>query len=835
MMEPSPKRPRLSYDEPPHDFELQRARRHNDLQLKSCFESIFEKYSRDFTEVADEIDLRTGEVLVNNGHLQSITDERDTGIFMEIVAPEPITPQDIDEEDVDDDDGEYKEDEEQNSDEGANGEEGNENTVDLELEDPQDADDELMITLIRRRREIQAQSAAMTNPQQKSDLPSTEAIVQQFGAEMGLQIAQIVAQFQTDESRIEPAWRTSGQLVPMDDSMTQQRPRMLRTEEDSSMYLLNRSSIWAPRPRGRPRGPGRPRQSGPPRQSSWPTGSDRPRDPARPTGSSRSRGPGRPRGPCRLRESTESDDEYVPTYGRVQSLAQEENPRPFRQDPFDSDASIFSRDPAQQGRHLRYSERLLEGAEPPEQDWSSRPKSQVPNILGSKPDWSSAWPIRAQIRSAARCWTPREATGSDDGTRPPQSCFDAPRGRCERVEIPVWQKVQSRTVQQWLLHRARDSVNGGFDNPQAVPAVKTASDDKIGLTNDLPVHRLRPSIDKEDTGPEAWEGVIGEIDQSLPASRGSRPPIEEHNGIHTSSLLAHEPIIISSDPVEPLPPKTPQGSMDAAPMASQHATSLAHQSQDSEDETSDVVAYKPRRLDRNGSRGIIRNGRSTSNATLPVIVDLRSSQSQEGYTAVEGGLQTHRDSPLAEHAHANSTIAFDVGGGDIVTSAYLGPTIPDSQSEAPSGQSQGSTQADSRSGLQVSPRRANEAANAASSQHAAPGAGEPPTTPSRRGLPQTPMRRFEDRLENFLAAMETPKPGLRLASKLGHKSPRTSRVRSATAVKIKPSSETRPGILSDSRQSLSQSSHGSPTASCSARGCGNSPLRCKRAFCLKCR
>ncbi|KAL2154252.1 hypothetical protein VTH82DRAFT_2928 [Thermothelomyces myriococcoides] len=53
---------------------LERSRAFAALKLKSAFERIFEKYSHDFTGVADEIDLRTGEIVVDNGHIQSLKD-----------------------------------------------------------------------------------------------------------------------------------------------------------------------------------------------------------------------------------------------------------------------------------------------------------------------------------------------------------------------------------------------------------------------------------------------------------------------------------------------------------------------------------------------------------------------------------------------------------------------------------------------------------------------------------------------------------------------------------------------------------------------------------------
>jgi hypothetical protein len=81
-MQPPLKRPRLlmfSRDLPP-DETLSRARWRNDLSLKSRFEAIFEKYAHDFTGIGDEIEVTTGTVVVNNGHLEAMEDEGDTGI-----------------------------------------------------------------------------------------------------------------------------------------------------------------------------------------------------------------------------------------------------------------------------------------------------------------------------------------------------------------------------------------------------------------------------------------------------------------------------------------------------------------------------------------------------------------------------------------------------------------------------------------------------------------------------------------------------------------------------------------------------------------------------------
>ncbi|KAJ6172136.1 hypothetical protein N7470_001203 [Penicillium chermesinum] len=79
-MERPAKRARVSSpNEPPHeelaDWDLQAARARNDLNLKSIFEGIFAKYSKDFTEEGDEIDLQTGEIIVDHGHLLGMHEE----------------------------------------------------------------------------------------------------------------------------------------------------------------------------------------------------------------------------------------------------------------------------------------------------------------------------------------------------------------------------------------------------------------------------------------------------------------------------------------------------------------------------------------------------------------------------------------------------------------------------------------------------------------------------------------------------------------------------------------------------------------------------------------
>ncbi|KAI7483139.1 hypothetical protein KC351_g5324 [Hortaea werneckii] len=67
------------HDDVAYDSELERKRKSNDAILKSRFEDIFEKYERDFSGVGDEIDLETGEIVVDNGHLEGMEHEGDPG------------------------------------------------------------------------------------------------------------------------------------------------------------------------------------------------------------------------------------------------------------------------------------------------------------------------------------------------------------------------------------------------------------------------------------------------------------------------------------------------------------------------------------------------------------------------------------------------------------------------------------------------------------------------------------------------------------------------------------------------------------------------------------
>ena len=72
----------------PDDVELSTKRRRNDERHESRWGSIIDRYSRNFDDVGDEIDLRTGEIIVNRGHLSGMRNEFDNGDGLSSTAPQ---------------------------------------------------------------------------------------------------------------------------------------------------------------------------------------------------------------------------------------------------------------------------------------------------------------------------------------------------------------------------------------------------------------------------------------------------------------------------------------------------------------------------------------------------------------------------------------------------------------------------------------------------------------------------------------------------------------------------------------------------------------------------
>jgi hypothetical protein len=60
-------------------LDLAQKRHQNDLHLQGTLESIYQKYSKDFTDVGDEINILTGEVILDRGHVERMENELDDG------------------------------------------------------------------------------------------------------------------------------------------------------------------------------------------------------------------------------------------------------------------------------------------------------------------------------------------------------------------------------------------------------------------------------------------------------------------------------------------------------------------------------------------------------------------------------------------------------------------------------------------------------------------------------------------------------------------------------------------------------------------------------------
>ncbi len=249
------------------DQDLDALRYRNDKLLKSRFESIFEKYTRDFTGVGDEISFWTGEVEVNNGHLEGLKNETDTGAHEDAKAKSLLR---VMTEATDDEDSDFHnegaDEVMQSIEEMAENAAVSDEDEDEEDETPQNSDEELFASVQPHtsfdepsepfRSSITARSPVSNSEgdslfevpdPRRSDSPdslfevqvnqedsayrnttqsSTEApaeyrdideqdILQKFGPEIGREVLAIVRTTRNNaEAHIEPAWRIPANVIP---------------------------------------------------------------------------------------------------------------------------------------------------------------------------------------------------------------------------------------------------------------------------------------------------------------------------------------------------------------------------------------------------------------------------------------------------------------------------------------------------------------------------------------------------------------------------------------------------------------------------------------------
>jgi hypothetical protein len=243
------------------DAELEQKRARLDYKLKSTFEAIFEKYGQDFEGVGDEIDLETGDIVVNNGHLLEMQDERDAGdtsrarnLLRDYTEePDDVPSSSLEETEILDDEDDEEE---------------------VMSDDEEMMEDDMILRgFARANRFVQAspelglsragippqrdhRQATVSRPSMRlNPLPSRTDILAQFGPQLGPQVLNFVSQQHVpDDSHIEPAWRAPElpRAAPV------RRPTIKRVilepEIERSPSPEAVESVWAPiRARGRRR------------------------------------------------------------------------------------------------------------------------------------------------------------------------------------------------------------------------------------------------------------------------------------------------------------------------------------------------------------------------------------------------------------------------------------------------------------------------------------------------------------------------------------------------------------------------------------------------------
>lgn len=269
-MEPLRKCPRVSQvidrDDLNPDFDLQESRARNDLRLKSTFEAIFSKYEHDFTGIGDEIDLQTGEIVVNNGHIMDMRSEHDIGNgktrpsqdlrASTTAIGEKSRPRDTSSLLSDDFDRLSNRGHEEVKLRADAGVQSDDDDLDSLLGSEQDTNVPAEQNLQMKDMWDIGEDVRDTKAQNDGALfrgrPSQQAIISQFGPMLGLQIAQLVSNVgDTNDAPVEEAW-----CVPdLPGAPPTQRPifkSLINMRRERSVSPLDQRSIWAlPRSLGR--------------------------------------------------------------------------------------------------------------------------------------------------------------------------------------------------------------------------------------------------------------------------------------------------------------------------------------------------------------------------------------------------------------------------------------------------------------------------------------------------------------------------------------------------------------------------------------------------------
>lgn len=238
------------------DFELEQKRAQLDYKLKTRFEAIFEKYGRDFSGVGDEIDLATGQVVVDNGHLLEMQNEKDTGTSRRHAGGADTGGfEDSDEDESEEDDEEDEEEISGSTDDGSD---------DLDSEPTLESieDDTVMqyqsdatsatgqgiglqgfsVPMQESGSNVSLRRASTMNP---ATLPSEDDILAQFGPDLAPQIIKYVGQQRAlENSKVEPAWRTPGLPISVPGKRPLLKTILLQPDSDRSASPEDGTSIW---------------------------------------------------------------------------------------------------------------------------------------------------------------------------------------------------------------------------------------------------------------------------------------------------------------------------------------------------------------------------------------------------------------------------------------------------------------------------------------------------------------------------------------------------------------------------------------------------------------
>lgn len=228
--------------------DLQAKRAYLDHKLKTQFESIFEKYGRDFDGVGDEIDLYTGEIVVNNGHLVDMVDEKDAGIVtsedsMRGSETEEVTSNSRDGEIQEEDDADDFSDEDMTEDDMIlrGFAQASHQFAQRQFSHEQESisDDSEQVESSRRPRISRSSHGGNL-------LPSQAEILAQFGPQIGPGIVDYIRHQETSEEvNIEPAWRAPPLPQIQQKKRSKSRVTVPLREVERSSSPENTTSVWA--------------------------------------------------------------------------------------------------------------------------------------------------------------------------------------------------------------------------------------------------------------------------------------------------------------------------------------------------------------------------------------------------------------------------------------------------------------------------------------------------------------------------------------------------------------------------------------------------------------